>query len=132
MKVKKNNGIVAMDTALSIVAIIIFSTLIISLIYNNFLQNIRLRKDTIAIIYLTETLENIGIESYDNINTDNVENLVPKNAKENGYDIQLTISNVYPDDAEKEDIIKKIVATISYELPNKKYSYSMERMKIKE
>ena len=117
---------------IAIFAIITFSALIISLMYNNFLENMKIKKEALATIYLTETLENIGIESYDYINIENKENLISTNAIENGYDIQLTISNLYGNDASKENIIKKVVATISYKIGDKNYQYSMERTKIKE
>lgn len=129
---KKNNGFVGIDMTIAVMAIIIFSGLIIFLMYNNFLENVKIKREALATIYLTETLENIGIESYDNINIDNKENLISANAIENGYDIQLTISDFYEDDTTKEDIIKKVVATISYKIGNKKYQHSMERVKIKE
>lgn len=129
---KKNNGFVGIDMTIAVMAIIIFSGLIIFLMYNNFLENVKIKREALATIYLTETLENIGIESYDNINIDNKENLISANAIENGYDIQLTISDFYEDDTTKEDIIKKVVATISYKIGNKNYQHSMERVKIKE
>ena len=129
---RKNNGFVGIDMVIAIFAIITFSALIISLMYNNFLENMKIKKEALATIYLTETLENIGIESYDYINIENKENLISTNAIENGYDIQLTISNLYGNDASKENIIKKVVATISYKIGDKNYQYSMERTKIKE
>lgn len=129
---KKNNGFVGIDMTIAVMAIIIFSGLIIFLMYNNFLENVKIKREALATIYLTETLENIGIESYDNINIDNKENLISANAIENGYDIQLTISDFYEDVTTKEDIIKKVVATISYKIGNKNYQHSMERVKIKE
>ena len=129
---RKNNGFIGIDMVIAIFAIITFSALIISLMYNNFLENMKIKKEALATIYLTETLENIGIESYDYINIENKENLISTNAIENGYDIQLTISNLYGNDASKENIIKKVVATISYKIGDKNYQYSMERTKIKE
>ena len=129
---RKNNGFVGIDMTIAVMAIIIFSGLIIFLMYNNFLENVKIKREALATIYLTETMENIGIESYDNINIDNKENLISANAIENGYDIQLTISDFYEDDTTKEDIIKKVVATISYKIGNKNYQHSMERVKIKE
>lgn len=129
---RKDNGFVGIDMTIAIIAIIVFSGLIIFLMYDNFLENVKIKKEALATIYLTETLENIGIENYDNISIENKENLVPVSATENGYDIQLTISNPYKEDTTKEDIIKKVVASVSYKIGNKNYQHSMERIKIKE
>ena len=61
MKVKNNKGYVAIDMALAILGIIVFSGLIISLMHSNFLGNAKTKKEAIAVIYLTELMENIGI-----------------------------------------------------------------------
>lgn len=131
MKIKKDKGLVGVDIIIAIIAITIFSTLIISLMYNNVIENVKLKRETLAMIYLTETFENIGIESYDNIIESNINNLVPKGARDS-YQVEMTVTSDFDDVANNENIMKKITVKMSYEVGNKTYSCSMERMKIKE
>lgn len=133
MKIKRNNGFVGIDMTLSIIAIMIFSGLIVSLMYNNTLQNLKTRREALATIYLTETLENIGIAEYSQITEENINTYIPEEAEENGYNIEITFTedkNLSTNQG--EDIIKKITATISYKVVDKDYKLSMERTKIKE
>ena len=143
MKLKKEKALAGVDVVIAVVAITIFSTLIISLISNNVIENVKLKKDSLAMIYITEIFENIGIESYSNLengdyedigNSDyntNIENLIPQEALDI-YKVDLVITDQLEDLENNENIIKKIVVTLTYNVNNKNYTYSMERMKIKE
>lgn len=131
MKIKKNNGFVGVDAIISIIAIMIFSTIIVSLMSHNVIENVKLKKETLATIYISETFERIGIEDYDNVTLDNINNLVPTEALEN-YDVEMNIETEFEDINNNENIMKKITIKMSYEIRGKKYSRSMERIKVKE
>ena len=145
MEFKKDKGIAGVDIVIAVVALMLFSTLILSLIYNNVAENVKLKKETLAMIYITEIFENVGIESYENLengtyenigeNNDidniNIKNLIPEDAKKQ-YRVDLLITDELEDVETTEDIIKKIVVTLTYGINNKNYTCSMERMKIKE
>lgn len=133
MTVKKNNGFVAVDMVLAILGIMIFSGLIVSLMYNNALENLKIKRETLAVIYLTETLENIGIANYEDVTTENIQNFIPSDLKEKKYDMEITLSeDIELSSTQDEEIIKKVTATILYKVGNKDYELSMERTKIKE
>lgn len=124
MKIKNCKGFVGVDIGIAIVAIIVFSGLIFSLMYNYFLENVKLQAESLAIIYLTETLENIGIADYNEVTEENSESFIPKDLKQSNHKMILEIT--------EGEINKKVKATISYKIVNKEYQYSMERFKIKE
>ena len=133
MNIKSNKGYVAIDMAVAIIGIIVFSGLIISLMYSNFLGNARTKKEAIAAIYLTEIMENVGIATYDDIKQDNIENLKPADLRESSSNNDKNIYTIKIDIVEiKTDIIKKVTSTISYTVGNKTYSNTLERIKIKE
>ena len=136
MKLKNNKGYVAIDMAVAIIGIIVFSGLIISLMYSNFLENAKTKKETIAVIYLTELMENIGIATYEKVTQENIENLKPKDlTKEPDKDInEVNIQIGHPVDEKEEPVefIKTITAQISYTVGNKTYSNTLQRIKIKE
>lgn len=127
MKINKENGFVVTDMVIAVIAVIIFSGLTISLIYSNTLENIKAKREALAIIYLTETLENIGIASYEEIIEENKETFVPNDLADKNYIMNIEIS-----EDKNEKITKKIKATILYDIGNKQYTYSMERIKVKE
>jgi len=131
MRLKKSNGLAGVDMIIATVAVIIFSTLIVSLINNNLLENVKLRKEALAMIYSTQIFENIAIESYDYITQENSSNLIPKEVL-NEYSVNLNISTNLDNVTDNQNIIKKITLTLSYDIGNKTYTCTMQRMKIKE
>ena len=136
MNLRNSKGFVGVDMTLAIVAVIIFSILIIALISNNLIENLKVNKKALATIYLTETLENIGIAKYEDITKDKIEhiaqNLIPKDSVEKGYTIKIELDESTSFGAEQtEDIVKKVKVTISYSVGNKKYEHYMERLKAK-
>ena len=132
MKAKNNKGFIGIDIIISIIAIVLFSSLILALILNNSLKNVKLAKEAQATIYLTQTLENIGINEYINVSeydndNKNYNNCIPNDLK-NGY--KITIDE--PKKISEKDIIQKITAHIEYSIGNKTYKQTMLRTKIKE
>lgn len=131
MKSKKNSGFVAVDMVVAILAIMIFSVLILALTRSNIIENVKLKKETLAMIYITETFENIGIVTYDNVTLDNINNLVPQDARDN-YLVEMNITTDLTAVDNNDNFMKKVTIKMSYEIGGKTYSCSMERMKIKE
>ena len=127
MKVKKSKGFVGIDMLVAIIAITLFSGLIVSLMYNNYLQNIKARRDALATIYLTEIFENVGIASFNEVTQENAQSFIPKDLAENKYEASITVT---PYSEGNTNILKKVQAVISYNFNNKQYKYTMERNKI--
>ena len=124
---KNQNGFVGVDMAITIIAIVTFSTLIISLMYNNFLENAKLKKEALAMVYITETFENVGMAQFDEVTQESIDNLLPEDAKKY-YTVNSSVNLLEND----EQIIKKISVTLSYDVGNKTYNVTMDRLKAKE
>lgn len=131
MKIKKENGIAGVDMIIAILALTIFSALIISLIYNNVIENVKLKHEALAMIYITEIFENIGIANYEQVTEENINTLVPEKIR-NSFKVTMNVTTDLEDVVNNEGIMKKIEVELSYDIANKTYSYSMQRMKIKE
>lgn len=141
MEIKKNSGLAGIDMVIAIIAIAIFSTLIISMMYSNVLENVKLKKETLAMIYITEIFENVGIQDYDvydylgltqnykQITEPNV--LVPQEIIDN-YTVEMKVITQVEGETYTEDILKNIGVKLTYEIGDKTYSCTMERRKIKE
>lgn len=129
MKIKKDNGFTVVDVIIAVIAIMIFSTLIYSLMYTYVLENVKLKKETLAMIYMTEIFENIGIARYTDVTQENIYNLVPEHVTDS-YNVEFTVEDI----AGSKDIIKKIQIKLTYSVGTegnkKQYTCSMERMKI--
>lgn len=131
MKIKEEKALAGMDVVIAIIAVSIFSTLIFSMMYSNVMENVKLKKETLAMIYITEIFENIAIANYEDVNEANINNLIPTEAS-NNFDIQISITNQLNGVSNSEDIIKKVTVTLKYNVANKTYSCSMQRMKSRE
>lgn len=141
MKIKKDNALAGIDIIIAIIAVTIFSTLIISMIYNNIIENVKLKKEALAMIFITEIFENVGIEAYDNEVYNNIGTeytqiteaniLVPQEAIDN-FTVEMAVTAELDGVTNNENILKKVQVKLTYQIDDKTYIRSMQRMKIKE
>lgn len=129
MDIKEEKGLTGIDISIAVIAIIISTTLILALMCHNGLENLKIAKETMGMIYITEVFENIGILDYDNITEENKDSFISKEIYDN-YKVDITVNNNI--DGKEQDIIKKINLTLTYKIGNKTYSCSAERLKSKE
>lgn len=130
MNVKNDKALAGIDMAIAVIAIIIFTTLIIALMCNNAMESVKIAKETMAMVYITEIFENIGIAEFDDVIESKVDDFIPNNIN-NNYDVELVISDI-SNNAEEHNILKRVNLTLTYDIGNKTYSYSAERLKSKE
>ena len=107
------------------------------------MENVKLKKETLAMIYMTEIFENVGIENYDNLvkgnyrniisndYDDHIEGLIPQDFPKD-YEVSINITDELDGVTNNEGILKKIELTLTYEIGDKTFCSSMQRMKIKE
>ena len=105
---KKNNGIAGVDIAIAIVAVMIFSTLMLTLIINNSKETVKTAKETIAMIYMTEFFENISIAEYDEVTQENINKFIPEGVEKN-YEVQIDVEDNI---GANEDIIKRLNVSV--------------------
>lgn len=127
---KSNKGFTGIDIVLSIIIVITFTSIIVSLMYSVKMENYRIKAMAISNIYLVETLENIGIANYGEIKSDNTD-LFPKEMSTE-FEKKIEVTSISDEDTSKEDIIKKVKVTIAYKIGNKNFEETAERLKAKE
>lgn len=100
--------------------------------YNVKYENTRQVYKISANIYLTETLEKIGIANYDDVVEGN-QNLLPTDLPEI-FNETITVENLKDNEEYNfaEDVIKKVTVKISYQVNGKNYEQSISRLKQKE
>ena len=129
--IKNSKGFTQTDIAVAVVAIIFFTTLIVALMTNVKVQSTKLKGKLLANIYLTEALENVGILQYDYVTEENKNLIFPKMT--DVFTPQLSISKLTDEDNTKdEDVIKKVEVKITYQIGNKTYEETAQRLKVKE
>ena len=127
---RNKKGLTGVDISIAVIAIILFSSIILSLMYNVKLENLKIKAKIQANIYLTEIAEKIGVADYDDVTSENT-NLFPGEITD-AYIAKIEVSKFSDEDTSKEDIIKKVKITISYKIGNKTYEESLQRLKVKE
>ena len=129
--IKNSKGFTQTDIVVAVVAIIFFTTLIVALMTNVKVQSTKLKGKLLANIYLTEALENVGILQYDYVTEENKNLIFPKMT--DVFTPQLSISKLTDEDNTKdEDVIKKVEVKITYQIGNKTYEETAQRLKVKE
>lgn len=129
--IKNSKGFTQTDIVVAVVAIIFFTTLIVALMTNVKVQSAKLKGKLLADIYLTEALENVGILQYDYVTEENKNLIFPQMT--DVFTPQLSISKLTDEDNTKdEDVIKKVEVKITYQIGNKTYEETAQRLKVKE
>ena len=100
--------------------------------YNVKYENTRQVYKISANIYLTETLEKIGIANYDDVVEGN-QNLLPTDLPEI-FNETITVENLKDNEEYNFAVnkIKKVTVKISYQVNGKNYEQSISRLKQKE
>ena len=128
--IKDNKGFTQTDIVISIIAVMLFTTIILSVMINVKNSNAKLKAKSIANIYMTEILENIGIAQYEDITEENKSKFIPEMTK--AFETQINVTKVSDEDSKKEDEIKKVEVKIPYKIGNKTYEENAKRLKVKE
>lgn len=127
---KSKRGITGVDAIIAIIAIMIFTSTILALMYNVKMENLKIKAKALASVYMTEILENIGITEYDEVTSENTD-LIPQMPE--ALNAKINVSKIIEEDTTKtEDILKKVTVTISYKIGNKTYQETTQRLKTKE
>ena len=133
-KCKQNKAVMGVDIVVSIVVLSLFAGIIAGMFAELFIQNVSIRMDAIAVNYAVTILEDTDRLSYAEVSTE----YMMKNVEEgryymaDNYTANIEVTNYSDMDSSKEDIIKIVKVTISYTLRNQEYSYTVQKLKIKE
>ncbi len=127
---KGKKGFTTIDVLLAVITVIIFTSIIVSLMYNVRMENLRITSKLQANVLLTETLENIGIAKYEEVDNSNA-NLIPD--LNESFQIKLNVLPIYNEGSgESQNLIKRVEVTVYYSIGDKIYEETIQRLKIKE
>ena len=128
MKILDNKGVTGIDLTISIVVLSIFSGLIITLMSSIYKNSIEIQKSANAMAYATIVLEKVDEKSFNEIDENFVNAL-----KTNG---EIDVANDYAinfsTDVLEENLIKKVVVKVVYDINGEQKSITINKLKIKE
>ena len=132
-KCKENKAVMGVDIVVSILVLSLFAGVIAGMFAELFIQNISIRMDAMAVNYAVIILEDTDRLPYAEVTTENLMNNVQdRYYMSDNYTANIEVTNYSDIDSTKEDIIKIVKVTISYKLRNQEYSYTVQKLKIKE
>lgn len=123
-----NKGVTGIDLAISLIIIAIFSGIIAMLMANMYRTSIEIQRSANAMAYATIVLEKVDEKSFEEIEDDFVEKL--KSSGEFSMDDSYSIN--FSTDILEENLFKKIVVKINYEIGGEQKSITINKLKIKE
>ena len=123
-----NKGVTGIDLAISLIIIAIFSGVIAMLMANMYRTSIEIQRSANAMAYATIVLEKVDEKSFEEIEDDFVEKL--KSSGEFSMDDSYSIN--FSTDILEENLFKKIVVKINYEIGGEQKSIAINKLKIKE
>lgn len=147
---KNLKGFTTVDLTIAMIIIVIFATIITSILYNAYLSTIEAKRTAVALNYAVDIFEHIGELSYSSVKAsedstvfDNDDtfllnitnrsydsNTNKLTGKIDTYDISLQITN-YEGQAPGEDFIKIITLTVEYNISkNTREKVEMQRLKV--
>ena len=132
-KCKENKAAMGVDIAVSLIVLSLFAGLIASMFVEIFYQNISIRMNAMAVNYAIIILEDTDRLPYAEVTTENLMgNIRERYLMSDNYTANIEVTNYSDIDPTKADIIKIVKVTISYELQDENYSFTVEKLKIKE
>jgi len=129
--IKSNSGFTMTDLVIALSIFTIFTGIIGTIMYSSFKLNLQTKMSGVAANYAIQILEDIDKISYEEV-TNGMENkYINKFSIPDGFKLTIEVSK-YNNGNSKQDLIKKVKLTITYNLSGSTESFVVQRLKIKE
>lgn len=131
INMKSNSGFTMTDLIVALAIFTIFTGIIASLFYSSFKANMQVKLSSASISYAIQILEDIDKTTYDEVQNGMESSYISKFSIPSAFNLKIDVFN-YNDGNDKEDLIKRIKLTITYEFSGETEAFAVERLKIKE
>lgn len=126
MNFKQNNGIALADAIIAITIFVIFTTLIISISYNIYLQSNFVKRNSTATNYIVDLFEYAATLEFNDVTAENLNEYISNKNVAQGYNFNINVT-IVPEEAEY-DFIKKVNVTVTYKLGRKTKTLNMSTL----
>lgn len=131
LKIKSEAGFTMTDLIAALIIFSIFTGIIGTLMYNSFKMNLQTKMASIAGGYAIQILEDIDKITYDEVTNGMENSYKSKFGIPSGFDLNIEVSN-YNEGTSKEDLIKKVKLTITYNFAGSSEELVINKLKVKE
>ena len=131
LNIKSNSGFTMADLVVALSIFVIFTGIIGSLFYSAYKINMQVKMSGNAMYYAMQILEDIDKIPYDQVTNGMEESYISKYSITSGFSLEIDVSN-YNEGNSKEDLIKKVKLTITYDLAGNTEEIVVNRLKVKE
>lgn len=128
---RSDSGFTMTDLIAALIIFSIFTGMIATLMYTSLKMNLQIKMAGAAENYAIQILEDIDKIGYDQVTNGMEDSYKSKFGVPTGFDLSIEVSN-YNEGTSKEDLIKKVKLTISYEFAGNSEKLVIEKLKIKE
>ena len=128
---RSDSGFTMTDLIAALIIFSIFTGMIATLMYTSLKMNLQIKMAGAAENYAIQILEDIDKIGYDQVTNGMEDSYKSKFGVPTGFDLSIEVSN-YNEGTSKEDLIKKVKLTISYEFAGNSEKLVLEKLKIKE
>lgn len=128
---RSDSGFTMTDLIAALIIFSIFTGMIGTLMYTSLKMNLQIKMAGAAENYAIQILEDIDKIGYDQVTNGMEDSYKSKFGVPTGFDLSIEVSN-YNEGTSKEDLIKKVKLTISYEFAGNSEKLVIEKLKIKE
>ena len=131
INLKSNSGFTMADLVAALAIFALFATVIGSMMFSAYKTNLQVKMSGASMHYATQILEDIDKISYDNVTNGMESSYISKFQIPSGFSLNIQVSN-YNQGTNKEDLVKKVKLTITYELLGNSESIDINKLKVKE
>lgn len=133
MKIRSEKGITNIDYVVAIIIFMIGSVAVLGLYYNMYKTMSKIKIDETIIGYITEICEDIDLENYRDVDTEEEINQIIRSANiPEQYLVECIGIEKQNDTNEALDVVQKINIKVSYSYGDSNREYVIKKVKVKE
>lgn len=133
MKIRSEKGITNIDYVVAIIIFMIGSVAVLGLYYNMYKTMSKIKIDETIIGYITEICEDIDLENYRDVDTEEEINEIIRSANiPEQYLVECIGIEKQNDTNEALDVVQKINIKVSYSYGDSNREYVIKKVKVKE
>ena len=133
MKIRSEKGITNIDYVVAIIIFMIGSVAVLGLYYNMYKTMSKIKIDETIIGYITEICEDIDLENYGDVDTEEEINQIIRSANiPEQYLVECIGIEKQNDTNEALDVVQKINIKVSYSYGDSNREYVIKKVKVKE
>lgn len=131
INIKSNSGFTMTDLVTAIIIFTLFTGVIGTLLYSAFKVNLQTKLSAASLNYAIQILEDIDKITYEEVKNGIEDTYKEKFSIPEGFDLKVEVSN-YNQGNSKEDLVKTVKLTITYEFSGSTENLVIHKLKVKE